>query len=444
MISFYKNLYVHSRTFLALSIVVVTFVLGFPFPIFFIIGKVLLVIVFTLMLLDAVLLFNKSTNLLVNRNLPNLMSLGGKNEIMISVFNNSPLGLSVSLLHEMPYQFQLRDNEISFELPKNKQKEIKQNLRPLSRGKYQFGHVRLFLRTSLSLIERKVDFEEETVVPVYPSIQDVKKYELMAIHQHSAQLGVKKMRRIGQSYEFEQISEYALGDDYNSLNWKATSRANRLMVNRFTDEKSQPVYVIIDKSRYMKMPFDGLTLLDYSINTALVIANTAIKKDDKIGLLTFSDKVETFLPADRKRGQIGKVLEALYREKETKIEANYELLYSNLRKRVNGRSLLFLFANFDTQSALERVLPVLRKMNKIHLLVLIVFENTELESYKSEEAEDALDIYNHTVADKLIQQKRTVLMLLKQYGIQVIYTKPQNLSISTINKYIELKSRGYI
>ena len=61
--------------------------------------------------------------------------------------------------------------------------------------------------------------------------------------------------------EFEQIKDYVLGDDLRTINWKATAKRNQLMVNQFQDEKSQPVYSVIDKGRVMKMPFNGLMLL---------------------------------------------------------------------------------------------------------------------------------------------------------------------------------------
>jgi uncharacterized protein (DUF58 family) len=87
--------------------------------------------------------------------------------------------------------------------------------------------------------------------------------------------------------EFEQIKEYVSGDDIRTLNWKASARKGGLMINNFMEEKSQQVYCIIDKGRLMKMPFDGLTLLDYAINTCLVLSNVCLRKQDRVGVITF-------------------------------------------------------------------------------------------------------------------------------------------------------------
>src|SRR5690606_40532545 len=119
---------------------------------------------------------------------------------------------------------------------------------------------------------------QNKTVPVYPSFRQMRKYELPAISNRLTEFGIKKIRRIGQNREFEQIKEYVVGDDYRTINWKATARRGTLMVNTYQDERAQQVYAVIDKGRTMKMPFEGMTLLDYDINASLVISNIAIRK----------------------------------------------------------------------------------------------------------------------------------------------------------------------
>ena len=194
----------------------------------------------------------------------------------------------------------------------------------------------------------------------------------------------------------------------------------------------------------MKMPFSGLSLLDYSVNSSLVIANTALQKQDKAGLITFSDQVDNVVLADRSRTQLKKILEGLYRVGESKLDADYERMYVQLRRMVRGRSLIFLFTNFETVHAMERVLPVLRKINKSHLLVVIIFENKELTDYYNDTKLTLKDIYYKTIAHKLATDREQIAHEFRHYGIQHIFTQPEHLSINAINKYLELKSRGMI
>jgi uncharacterized protein (DUF58 family) len=330
------------------------------------------------------------------------------------------------------------------EIQSGEEKAVSYELTPLARGGYEFGVVNVFASTNINLVQRRFRLGEIMQVPVYPSVLQMKQYEMLAFNRLTSQEGIRKIRRIGHSYEFDQIKNYVRGDDYRSINWKATGRFNKLMVNQYEDERSQQVYCLIDKSRTMKMPFNGLSLVDYAINTSLAISNIVLKKYDKAGLITFSDKIGATIKSDRKANQLNKILHALYKETERPVEANYELLYHIARKLINGRSLILLYTNFESMYALDRVLPLLRRINKFHLLIVIFFENTEIQEFIKKEVETVQGIYTNTIAQKFLAEKRAMAQRLNQHGIQTILTRPEDLSMNTINKYLELKSRGMI
>ena len=407
-------------------------------------AKVLLLVFACFVGLDIFWLFQKKSILVAQRELPKVLSLSDENKISLSVQSYLDRDLDIEIVDEIPFQFQVRDLSIDLQLKPNEARALDYKLTPLERGEYAFGNINLFVSSMLQLVSRRVVVKAEESIPVYPSILQMKKYEMLAFNSISLEQGIKKLRRIGSSYEFEQIKNYVPGDDYRSINWKASSRRAQLMVNQYEDERSQSVYSIIDKSRNMRMPFEGLSLMDYAINSALVISNLVLQKNDKAGLLTFSDKIGSAIKADRKTNHLNKILAALYREQPRDLEARYELLYHSARKLIKGRSLLFLYTNFESTFALERVLPILRKINRLHLLVVVFFTNTEVEKLANEKAEDTEAVYHQTVARKFLSEKRTIARILQQHKIQTILTDPADLSINSINKYLELKARGLI
>jgi uncharacterized protein (DUF58 family) len=244
--------------------------------------------------------------------------------------------------------------------------------------------------------------------------------------------------------EFDQIKEYVRGDDVRSINWKATARANDLMVNQYQDERSQNVINVIDTGRVMKMPFEGLHLLDYAINTSLVISNIALIKDDKAGLVTFSNNDSVVVKPEKKRTHIQRIQEALYKVDTNFLESDYERLVVSLKKHVNQRSLVLLYTNFETFSSMERQLPYLQRIARDHLLVTIFFENTEMTKLLHKEASTIGQIYTKTIAEKFTYEKKQIVKALNQRGIQTILTPPKELSVNAINKYLELKARGLI
>jgi uncharacterized protein (DUF58 family) len=267
---------------------------------------------------------------------------------------------------------------------------------------------------------------------------------LLAISNRLNEYGIKKLRKIGQSIEFEQIKNYVAGDDFRTINWKASSRRNELMVNHYSDEKSQQVYSIIDKGRLMKMPFEGLSLLDYAINTSLVISNIAIKKDDKAGLITFNKNVESFVKADKKSIQMYKIQEALYNQKTTFQESDFEKMSINVRNRLSQRSLLIVYTNFESVLSMRRQQDYLASLTKNHVVVVVFFENTEVKKIYESESKTLEDVYIRTIADKFVLEKKQIVKELKQRGIYSILTSPKNLTVNTINKYLEFKSKGII
>ena len=161
-------------------------------------------------------------------------------------------------------------------------------------------------------------------------------------------------------------------------------------------------------------------------------------------MLSFYDRIGSIIKKKKKKNQLTNILQALYNEKEHNLEANYELFYSGVRNLIKGRSLIFLYTNFESIYALERVLPILRKINKLHLLVVMFFENTDLKDISEKESATVMDIYTQTIARKQLIEKTLIQQELLKHGIQAIKSKPEELSINTINKYLELKARGMI
>ena len=439
-----KGLYIENRFFYLLTVGFAVFAASFLFEPLLVVGQIILLLTFLLTVADIVWLFNARIKILVYRRTPRMFSLGDENAVYLTIRNISPVHLNIELIDELPFQFQNRHFSEEFSLNPKQKKEIEYSVRPVLRGEYNFGHVVLYLRSRLTMVSRRMNASEPEMVKAYPSIIQMKKFQLAANPRLSQFLGVKKMRRIGHSYEFEQIKNYVQGDDYRSINWKATGRHSALMVNQFQDERSQPMYCIIDKSRQMKLPFDDLSLMDHAINTSLVISNVALQKNDRAGLITFSDKIDTILKAENRTLQLRKILDSLYNQQESIQEANFELLYKMLKSVVRTRSMLILFTNLESRHTLNRIKGILKRLGSFHLLLVVFFENTELADYGNERAEDLSDAYLKSAALRMNDEKRLLIQELNQYGVHTVLTRPEDLTINTLNKYLEFKARGLI
>ncbi len=444
MIKFFKQLYLTDRLFLCIGGIVVLFIILFFFEVLVPLPKLLFFGLCGTVLVDYIRLFRVDKGISGTRLTAEKLSNGDQNEILVKVNNFYTFPVSLTIIDEIPHQFQVRDHHHNLIMKPNSSEELVYQLRPVKRGEYSFGALNVFASSNIGLVRRRFRFSENKVVPVYPSYLQLRQYELMAISNRLIDLGIKKIRRIGHNMEMESIKEYVIGDDYRTINWKATARKGELMVNNYQDEKSQQVFSLIDKSRVMQMPFEGMSLLDYAINSSLVISNIAIKKEDKAGLITFQHKVNTLLPASNRNMQMQLITQSLYNQKTAYKESDYSSLYGTIKRKITQRSLLLLYTNFETLSGMERQLPYLKNLAKSHLLVVIFFKNTELNELLFEQVEKTKEIYNKAIAEKLAYEKQLIVKELNNHGIQTILTKPQHLTVNTINKYLELKARGYI
>jgi len=437
-----SNIVLTKRFFWMLSSVIIVYACGFTDPSFTLVAQYGFILIAILLAIDLILLLFISRKPSFKRKFKERLYLGDENTISIQLSSQGVFAWNYELNEGFPDFMQDRSTTFFGRLSNSKPVEIKYVLRPTKRGLYQFNAAYLFLTSFLYLVERRIIFKELNSFQVYPSVIQMKKYELLVFQQQKTSSGIKRIRRLGNATEFEQIRNYVAGDELKMINWKATSRKNELMVNQFQDEKSQPIYCIIDKSRTMQMEFNKMNLLDHSINSSLVFANICLLKGDKFGLLTFSDKMGSQLPADKSSTQMKRIMDLLYDQKTKFKDANFELLQSVVRQKIKTRSLILLFSNFENEFAMRRALPYLIQMNKKHLLVVVFFQNADLKELAFKHSYVVSDLYTSVVAERMITMKARMAREMKQFGIQTILTNPEELSANVINKYLELKAKG--
>mgnify|MGYP003668702948 CR=1 FL=1 len=444
MKNLYNSLYLNNRLFFGLGVISVLFIVGFFIPFFFEVSKILLLILSVLTIVDIILLYSQNDGIYIHRSLPEKLSNGDKNKVDILIENKYKFVTYILIIEELPYQFQKRNFDFNIAVKPKNERKISYELTPEKRGVYNFGHINTYVSSPLQLATRKYILGNEKELKCYPSFLKLRDFTIKAFTNNSNVYGNKKVRRIGHSLEFEQIKEYVSGDDIRTLNWKATAKRNQFMVNQYVEEKSQPIYSVIDKGRIMQMHFDGLSLLDCAINATLSVSNAALRKQDRAGMLSFSGEVEDFIAAEKRNSQMNLISEALYNVKTKFSESDFSQLYTVIKRKVPSRSLLILYTNFETMDSLKRQLPYLRALAKNHLLLVVFFKNTELISLLNTEPKNIQGVYDKIIAEKFMYEKKQIVNELKKYGIQSVLTKPKDLTDDTINKYLELKARGFI
>jgi uncharacterized protein (DUF58 family) len=437
-----KPFFLTQRVYKGLVGIITLLVLSAVFSSLYYVSLVIFIIFVLILIYDGYTVKHLAMNVEGSRNVDEKLSLGDDQHIAYILLNKNDTRVEIEVIDELPEQMQQRDKIATLILEKNANRKLVHQIKPLLRGIYQFGSLYGFISTTnFSLVKYKKHLSADKSIKVYPSIIQMKKFALQIFSQTASFYGIRKVRTIGENDEFEHIRNYVVGDNMKAINWKATSRKGELLVNQYQDSRSQMVYSILDKGRAMEMPFEGLALLDYAINSCLVISNIVLQKYDKAGLITFSNTIDSMTKAEANLNQLEIISQALYSQQTAFKEPNFELLYFTIRKSISKRSILFLYTNFEDKYDLERNLHYLKLINRQHLLIVISFINSEIENTAYQEAADHSGIYIKTIAQSTIVEKEIIMKEIKNAGIQVILTKPEDLSIMVINKYLEIKAK---
>ena len=438
----YLSVFLGKRFYFLLSTVIFLFIVSYGFPLLFTIALFALILVFLGLLLDFLILFSSRKPVIIHRVLPERLSNGEKNTMHWLIENHYPFRTRMIIIDEFPEPWQIRDFKLETTLESDEKVSMHYSFNPKERGEFFFGNLHLFIKTPLQIMIRRVTFFSKESVKVFPGFLLLRQFEFMAHITDPGNLGYKQVRKTGHSLEFEQIREFVSGDDIRSINWKATGRTGgQLMINNYTDEKSQQIYCIIDKGRSMKMAFDSVSLMDYAINATLVMCSVAISRQDRAGMISFGDRAGDFLPANHRVTQMASIVNVLYNLQTRFLESDFAFLHKLIKTRITQRSLLILFTNFESMSALKRQLPFLRNISRKHLLLVVFFENTTLRTLASGEAENVEQLYEKVIAEKFILEKKLIVKELHQYGISSLLTSPEKLSIDVVNKYLQIKAR---
>lgn len=437
-----KNIYLLKRVYTLLISVIFLFVVSFFIPMLYFLPWSILLGLAIAFLWDYNKLFTNKKGMQIERELPLKFSNSDKNYIHLKIENNYNFKVKVEIIDEIPIAFQIRDFLIEEQLEKNQTKECSYFLVPKKRGIYPFGKVHAFVSSPMGLLQRRFTFASPTTLSCYASFIQMKKYQMMSVSKSASLTGQNALRKLGTSLEFEQIKPYSPMDDLRWVNWKATAKAQNLMINQYQDQTTLNVYCIVDKARAMQMPFEGLSLLDYAINSTLALSNIVLKKKDKVGFISLAKQIEDHVVPSNKTGQLAKINQQLYDLKTNFEESDFSQLYSFTKTKIPQRSLLVLFTNFESMANLKNQLPYLRSIAKKHALVVVFFENTLIEELSQRTPKNIDEIVDKVLAEKFIFEKQLIQQELVRFGISCIRTKPENLSIQVIDKYLKLKAKA--
>ncbi|MBX3063568.1 MAG: DUF58 domain-containing protein [Anaerolineae bacterium] len=389
------------------------------------------------------------------------LSLGVPNSIRLEINTSRLRTLELTLLDEPPRDFILND-AAQFTLTSpwtEKMVSVQYRVTPRKRGDFSFGDINLRWSGPLRLFKRQSVIKAAMLVKVYPNIQAIKQFELLARNQQLTELGLINARLRDQGTEFESLREYTPDDPYRSINWKATARHGKPISMDYEPDRHQRVMICLDIGRMMQSILrsqQGMTFtpsldtqtapldmakLDFAINSLLLLSYVASRRGEHIGLTIFADKVQQFLPTKAGTRHFGALLEAMYALTSQPVESDYERLVNFLSSRQQKRALTIIFTDLSGARAAESLIKNLPRLAPRHLPLLVTIRDPMLDREASKPIAGSPSVYERMVAEQFLSERRVLLSNLERRGVLTLDVDAARLSASVINRYLALKAR---
>jgi uncharacterized protein (DUF58 family) len=381
----------------------------------------------------------------VVRRCPEVLSLGRKNLVSLEVRSTATIRLDVSIAQD------LFDHATSAELPLTVSVEprgrqtVSYRVVPGRRGAFEIGDHTVRYRSPLGLWIRQLRIAERSPVKVYPDIQAIRAYDLVARSDRTL-AGNRLSRRKGGESEFERLRDYRVDDEYRAIDWKGTARHNRLIAREYQLEQDQSVMFMLDAGRLMTAEAEGLSLFDHALNATLMLTHVATRAGDRAGLMTFSHEVKSFLAPTAGAHATANMIRTVYHLYPELTETRFRCAFETLSVRLKKRALVAVVTQLIDDVAAAELLKIVHAISARHLTLLILLRDTGIDDMvagKTAETEPGVEggHYVRAAAAELLLFRDRVIREIERRGALVLDVGPGELTPALINRYLEIKAR---
>lgn len=377
----------------------------------------------------------------VERRMLRSASLGGQHDSTLLIENHGTRVHRLEVREDIPDHFECEPGSHRLTIGPHKRVEVLNRLRPLRRGSFRLERVYLQFFSSLGLWRRMVQKGCVSELLVYPNMQQLGEYALLARTNRLSLIGVRRTRRLGQDNNFERLRDYTKDDQYKHIDWRATARRNKLTVKQFQQDQSQRLVFLLDCGRMMHNEYAGLSLLDYALNSILMLSYVALHQGDSVGMMCFSDKVEKFVPLRGGAHQMNRILHGLFDRFPSMTQSNFDDAFLYFSKRCRRRTMVVLITNVIDDVTASQVTGYLSSLTNRHLPVLVLLRDHRLFDAADNPALDPGTLYRSAAASQILMWRHEVIRKIRDSGVLTIDAFPDQLTAPLVNQYLEIKAK---
>ncbi|WP_432774298.1 DUF58 domain-containing protein [Brevibacillus gelatini] len=374
----------------------------------------------------------------LRRVLPEQSDIGQSFTVEVEMTNRSGQPVSYVLMDDLPHSF-AEAGPISGRMECGESR-IAYQTRGTERGNYTFSWLYLRWSGKIGLWHRQSRFAFPQTIKIYPDLSQVRGY-LNSLQDSLIVDGKKIWRRAKSGSEFHAIREYVPDDDPRAINWSASARTRRLMTNQYRPEHGKVITILIDCGRLMGVELNNESRLDRSLESALTLAAVALRQGDQVAFLAYSHEIKTYIPPGRGMGHLHTILEATYDLTHDFVEADPAKALEFIHRQQKRRSLMVLFSDMENYLVEDLLASYLWKMRRSHLFLLLSQADPLLHEWTQVPVENSRLAYIKSVAQRFQLDRRAFQQKMTGAGIQVLDVPADQLTLTVINAYLEIKAR---
>lgn len=388
-------------------------------------------------------LFTTASNRVIQgeRTALRVASIRKPHEVTLVIANRSRRSISIDLRDDVPQDFDAHPESFSLRLRKRSRATLKYRFRSQARGKFQMRWIHARVSSRLGLWKTFLRIPAESDFHVYPDMQQLSQYAVMARTNRLSLLGVKRTRKVGQDNEFERLRDFTQDDNYKHIDWRSTARRNKLTVRDYQVNQSQRIIFLVDCGRMMTNKSQGISLLDHSLNAVLMMSYVALRQGDSVGIICFSDGVHRYVPPRGGMGQMNQLLHAVFDQFPSLVESRYDQAFLYLASHCPKRSLVVLITNvIDDVNSLQ-IEQYLGSLVGRHLPMGVLLRDHELFDAADEPSRTVEGVFQAAAAAEILTWRHQALTDMEHRGVLSLDVFPEDMTAPLINRYLDIKAR---
>lgn len=390
--------------------------------------------------LDA--LVGASRGVTVHREVRSVLSVGRNNAVTLHLRSRARRTLVVDVTDDAFDGAETEGLPVRVTLAPHGAASVRYQLRPRRRGAYTLGAHTVRYPTPLRLWIRQLRVAASDDVHVYPDVQAVRAYELLARQDRAS---VRATRRAGGESEFERLREHSRDDEYRSIDWKATARRGKLIARQYQLERNQTLCVVLDGARLMTAESQGLPLFDHGLNAALLLAHVAARGGDRVGLVAFSDRVRAALAPVSGRSATVRLVRATYDLHPELVEPDFATAFRHVGHQLRQRTLVIVITRVADDVAADALARCTAALLPRHLPLVILLRDPEIETMAMvRPTDDEAALHQRAAAAEALAWHDRQVRRLTQLGAHVLDVEPRGLTVALVNRYLEIKVRQWL